>query len=91
MSHGKRNIKLTKEQTSESLEPEKEWTLKKIIVRLIMYPFCIFLIVLGVNMFFKPINYKTQSAGIGAIVIASVYLYSDLLIITKRENVNSKW
>jgi hypothetical protein len=36
-------------------------------------------------MIFNPINWKSNSAGIGAIGIALVYLYSDLKIILKKQ------
>ncbi len=79
------------EKNAEPEIPDNELTFKKILTRLIMYPFCIFLIIIGVGMLLKPINFKTPLAGIGVIVIASIYLYSDILIITKRKNINSKW
>lgn len=63
----------------------KEWTFQRIVVRLIAYPFCLLLIGLGVYMIFNPINWKSNSAGIGAIGIALVYLYSDLKIILKKQ------
>ena len=69
----------------ERLErPEKEWTFKKVIIRLLAYPFCLFLIGLGIYMIFNPVNSKSQGAGIGAITIAGIYLYSDLKMIMKN-------
>ena len=65
--------------------PEKEWTFKKIIIRLFAYPFCLFLIGFGVYMIFNPVNWKSQGAGIGAMAIAGIYLYSDLKMIIKSK------
>ena len=65
--------------------PENEWTLKKIIMRLFTYPFCIFLILLGFYMIIEPVNYKSAGAGIGGIIIASSFLYYDLKIITTKK------
>ena len=70
---------------SEVEIPENEWTLKKIIMRLFTYPFCIFLIGLGFYMIIEPVNYKSAGAGIGAIIIASSFLYYDLKIITTKK------
>jgi len=55
-------------------KPEREWTFKKVIIRLFAYPFCLFLIGLGVYMIFNPVNWKSQGAGIGAMTIAAIYL-----------------
>jgi hypothetical protein len=62
----------------------KEWSLKRIIIRLFAYPFCIFLIVLGVYMVLEPLTIRTFVTGLGAITIASLYLYSDIKILTTR-------
>tara|TARA_B100000508_G_C11462776_1_gene280022 strand:+ start:1872 stop:2522 length:651 start_codon:yes stop_codon:yes gene_type:complete len=70
---------------------EKEWTFKKVIIRLFAYPFCLFLIGFGVYMIFNPANWKSQGAGIGAMAIAGAYLYSDLkMIIEKKTNARQK-
>jgi hypothetical protein len=66
-------------------KPEKEWTFKKITIRLFAYPFCLFLIGFGVYMIVNPVNWKSQGAGIGAMAIAGIYLYSDLKIIIKNK------
>jgi len=71
-------------------KPENVWTFKKIIIRLLAYPFCLFLIGLGVYMIFNPVNWKSQGAGIGAMAIAGIYLYSDLKMIMKNKNTNAQ-
>jgi hypothetical protein len=71
-------------------KPEKEWTYEKIIIRLFAYPFCLFLIGFGVYMILNPVNWKSQGAGIGAMVIAGIYLYSDLKMILKNKNTNAQ-
>lgn len=65
--------------------PLNEWTLKNTVIRIITYPFCLFLIVLGFYMIIDPVNYKSPGAGIGIIIISSMYLYTDLKIITTRK------
>jgi hypothetical protein len=65
-------------------QPEKEWTLKKILIRLFTYLSCIILIGLGLYMYFNPVDWKSQGAGIGAITIAVIYLYSDLKMVIKN-------
>ena len=59
-----------------------EWSAKRIAIRLLAYPFCVFLIVLGAYMVFQPLTIKTILAGFGAITIASFYLYTDIKILT---------
>lgn len=71
-------------------KPEKEWTLKKVVIRIFAYPFCLFLIGLGIYMIFNPVNWKSQGAGIGAIIIASIYLYTDLKMIIKNKSTNAQ-
>ena len=66
--------------------PIKEWTFKKIIIRLFAYPFCLFLIGFGVYMIFNPVNWKSQAVGIGSMTIASIYLYMDLKMIMKNKS-----
>ena len=71
-------------------KPEKAWTFKKVVIRLLAYPFCLFLIGFGVYMIFNPVNWKSQGAGIGAIIIASIYLYFDLKVILKNKDTKAQ-
>lgn len=57
---------------------QKVWSLNRILIRFVSYPFCIFLIVLGIYAQLHPINWKSGMVGTGAIVLASYYLYADL-------------
>ena len=69
----------------EKIEPPaKVWSFKKVITRLIAYPTCLFLMGFGVYMNLNPENWMSQLAGIGLIVIAGIYLYSDLKVILKK-------
>lgn len=67
-------------------KPINEWTFKRSIIRVIIYPFCLFFLILGVYMIFNPINIKSQIAGVGAISAATFYLYLDLKIITSKKH-----
>lgn len=70
------------------IKPEKEikeWSLGSIARRLFAYPFCIFLIVFGVYMLLEPLTFRTIIAGLGVIAIASIYLYSDIKILTTKK------
>lgn len=72
------------------LIPENEWTLKNTVIRIIFYPFCLFLIGLGIYLISDSVNYMSVSAGIGAIIIASLYLYTDLKVnLTRKKSPNS--
>jgi hypothetical protein len=61
-----------------------EWSVKSIIFRLFAYPFCIFLIVFVVYMVFQPLTIRSIIAGLGAMTIAIIYLYSDIKILTTK-------
>jgi hypothetical protein len=61
-----------------------EWSVKRIVIRLFAYPFCIFLIAFGVYMVLQPLTIRSIIAGLGAMTIASIYLYSDIKILTKK-------
>ncbi|MDR0230903.1 MAG: hypothetical protein LBI82_02155 [Dysgonamonadaceae bacterium] len=63
-----------------------EWSLKKILIRLVAYPFCLFMVGAGVFLLLRPINWKSGFAGIGLIYFGTFYLYIDLKIILKKSN-----
>lgn len=72
----------------EEIKEEKEineWSFKRIAIRLFAYPFCIFLIVFGVYMVLEPLTIRTIIAGLGAMTIASIYLYSDIKFLTTKK------
>jgi hypothetical protein len=62
-----------------------EWSIKRIAIRLVAYPFCIFLILFGSSAIIHPLTSKSIFVGLGAIAIASVYLYSDITLLCKRK------
>lgn len=75
---------------SAEIKTEKvtnEWSAKSILLRIFFYPFCLFLIVLGVYMILHFQTIRSLVAGSGVITLAIVYLYSDIKILrTKNEN-----
>jgi len=75
---------IPKEPKKEEVTIKNEWSLKMILIRLFAYPFCLFLIGLGIYMILKPLTIRTFISGIGAIIIATIYLYSDLKILTRK-------
>lgn len=79
---------IAKTQPSVEVTNGNEWTFKKTFVRLLAYPFCLFLIFFGMYMILKPLTIRTIFAGIGAIVAAIFYLYSDIKTI--MNNLNKK-
>ena len=70
--------------------PEKEWTLKKILTRIFMYPLCAILIMIGIYLIIE-VGYKSTIPAVGCIAAGAIYLYSDLKIITKRTTSTSEW
>jgi uncharacterized membrane-anchored protein len=72
---------------------EKEnsaWALKKTIVRVFAYLFCVFLIWLGFyTLTNSPTTLKDKLRGIGEIVAGCVYLYVDIrILISKNKRPN---
>ncbi len=66
----------------EEKKPEKEWTFKKIITRLLIYPFCIGLIIFA--MFYLFPNGKVIM-GFASLAFAGMYLYADIKILTGKK------
>ena len=80
------------EASTPSIESnQNEWTIKKILTRLIAYPFCILLIYFGLKLIKEPINWKSKGAGFGAIVAAFVYLFFDIKGILKKRKPNKSY
>lgn len=78
---------IPKEPKIEEVTVKNEWSLKMILIRLFAYPFCLFLIFLGFYMIFNPLTIRTFISGFGAIIVATIYLYTDLkILISKRKN-----
>ncbi len=68
----------------EDKKPEKEWSFKRILIRLFTYPFCLFLI--GLSIFLAIPNGKYVLA-IGTLGFVSFYLVTDLrMIFRKKDN-----
>lgn len=66
----------------EHPKPKKEWSLKKIITRLLLYPFCIGLILFAIFYLFPK---GKIILGIISLGIAGMYLFSDLKILIGKK------
>ena len=63
------------------------WTFKKTIIRVFAYLFCVFFIWYGYDtLTSSPTTPKDKLRGIGMIVAACVYLFSDIGILIKKNN-----
>ncbi|WP_407515703.1 hypothetical protein KFZ70_15165 [Tamlana fucoidanivorans] len=72
---------------TEEKNAEKEWSYKKIITRIFMYPFCIGLILLAIFLLFP--DGKIIYA-IACLAIAGAYLFSDIkILIGKKTTANN--
>ncbi len=67
----------------KEIPKEKEWTIKKILTRIIFYPFSLFIIYLSLT---GLIPQGKIGKGIFGILICSAYLYSDLYSIFKKQD-----
>jgi len=66
----------------EEKKPEKEWSLKNILIRLFTYPFCLFLI--GLNIFLIIPNGEYILA-LGSFGFIGFYLFADIKMILKNK------
>lgn len=64
-------------------EPVNESSSRRTLIRFVAYPFCIFLIILGVDMILEPLTIRTALSGIGAVTVATIYLYSDIKLLSE--------
>jgi hypothetical protein len=72
---------------TEKAEPTiNNWSFKEIILRVFLYPFCIFLIFIGFYMVFNRTTIISSIAGIGAITASAFYFYSDFRFYWKNRN-----
>lgn len=64
----------------------KEWTFTKILTRLILYPFCLFILYLCIQMILNPDpnHIRQRPLGIIGIVIVGGYLIVDITIIVQN-------
>lgn len=67
---------------TEQKPVEKEWSLKNILIRLFLYPFCLFLIFLGV---FVAIPERYYHLTIICFAIAGFYFYLDIKMIMRAK------
>jgi hypothetical protein len=66
---------------TEPIKPEKEWSIKNLLIRLFTYPFCAFLIWLNLTTAIPAGNYLIP---IGTAIFIIPYLYIDLKLILKN-------
>jgi hypothetical protein len=67
-------------------EKVKEWTFTKFLTRIILYPFCLFMIYLFIQMILNPDpnHARQRPLGIIGIIIIGGYLIADITIIVKN-------
>ncbi|NIK93649.1 hypothetical protein GZ212_15925 [Mangrovimonas sp. CR14] len=83
----KNNSELTNKPKSELKQDKvKEWTFAKILTRIILYPFCLFILYLCIQMILNPDpNHPRQRPlGIFGIIVVGGYLVADITIIVKN-------
>lgn len=77
-------IKIPKTELKK--EKVKEWTFTKVLIRLLLYPFCLLMLYLCILMIFNPDPYypRQRPLGIIGIIIIGGYLVADITIIVKN-------
>tara|TARA_R110002049_G_scaffold290250_1_gene473553 strand:- start:7821 stop:8519 length:699 start_codon:yes stop_codon:yes gene_type:complete len=69
---------------TEKKKPEKEWSLKNILIRLFTYPFSIFIVFLSIWFLFEY-GIKSIIQSILGIGVCGMYLYADIKMIMKAK------
>jgi hypothetical protein len=77
---------ISKPKTKLKKEKVKEWTFTKILTRLILYPFCLLILYLFIQMILNPDpnHLRQRPLGIIGIIIVGGYLIVDITIIVKN-------
>jgi len=77
---------INKPKTELKKEKFKEWTFTKILTRLIIYPFCLLMLYLCIQMILNPDpnHIRQRPLGIMGIVIVGGYLIVDITIFAKN-------
>lgn len=57
---------------------ENEWSLKRMLVRIVLYPVCLIFIFLGIVMIYQHISFRNLTAGIGLIILCVIVLFVDI-------------
>jgi len=73
-------------ETKEIETKINNWSFKEVTLRVLLYPFCIFLIIFGFYMVFEMTTIQSRLSGFGAILASVLYFYSDYKLILKNRN-----
>lgn len=57
---------------------ENEWSLKRMLIRIVLYPICLFLIFVGIMMIYHNISFRNMLSGVGLIFLCLIVLFADL-------------
>ena len=77
-------------ENKDYLVPENEWTLKKTVRRILIYIFCVLLIIGGVAMILNPAGPKSGFAGIWALIFGFGYIIIDIKLIKKKRKYDAQ-
>jgi len=66
---------------------EREWSSKRVVTRLVMYPFCVMLGFFSLEMIAEPLSSRSLSAGIFGVVFSVGYIVVDIILILKHMDV----
>ncbi len=77
---------INKPKSESKQEKVKEWTFAKVLTRIILYPFCLFILYLCIQMILNPDpNHPRQRPlGIFGIIVVGGYLVADITIIVRN-------
>ncbi|MEH1008374.1 hypothetical protein VDP25_11560 [Winogradskyella sp. ECml5-4] len=75
---------INKPKTELKKEKIKEWTFTKILTRLLLYPFCLFILFFSITAFLPGAIFKSNTLGVFGIIISLAYPVTDLIIIFRK-------
>ncbi|REE08226.1 hypothetical protein DFQ09_108102 [Winogradskyella pacifica] len=80
---------INKPKTELKKENIKEWTFMKILTRLLLYPFCLFILIFSITAFLPGAIFKSKTLGVFGIIVSLAYPFTDLIILFRKNKNHS--
>ena len=77
-------------ENKDYLIPENEWTFNKTVRRILIYIFCILLIIGGVAMILNPAGPRSGFSGVWALIFGFGYIIIDIKLIKKKRKYDAQ-
>jgi len=81
-----KNLSDAVNNVAEQKTVKDEWSLKRTLLRLIIYPFLIFMIIASIMAIIHPVSPKSVPYGFFGLILAATYFYVDFKLINKNQD-----